>query len=108
MASVLLCQDERLGRQVAVKRLHAVSPADVEQRFVREARLGALLNHPNVVTVYDTATDSDGVLIVMEYVAGEALSLTLKRPASLRARGPHGARPGRGPRPPARARGRAP
>jgi eukaryotic-like serine/threonine-protein kinase len=79
MASVLLCHDERLGRQVAVKRLHADSPADVEQRFVREARLGALLNHPNIVTVYDTATDSDGVLIVMEYVAGEALSLTLKR-----------------------------
>ena len=79
MASVLLCQDERLGRQVAVKRLHADSPADVEQRFVREARLGALLNHPNVVTVFDTATDSEGVLIVMEYVAGEALSLTLKR-----------------------------
>jgi serine/threonine-protein kinase len=79
MATVLLCHDERLGRQVAVKRLHADSPADVEQRFVREARLGALLNHPNVVTVYDTATDSDGVLIVMEYVAGEALSLTLKR-----------------------------
>ena len=79
MASVLLCQDERLGRQVAVKRLHADSPADVEQRFVREARLGALLNHPNLVSVYDTATDSDGVLIVMEYVAGEALSGTLKR-----------------------------
>jgi serine/threonine protein kinase len=79
MASVLLCQDERLGRQVAVKRLHADSPADVEQRFVREARLGALLNHPNIVSVYDTATDSEGVLIVMEYVAGEALSGTLKR-----------------------------
>ena len=79
MASVLLCQDERLGRQVAVKRLHADSPADVEQRFVREARLGALLNHPNVVSVYDTATDSEGVLIAMEYVAGEALSATLKR-----------------------------
>jgi eukaryotic-like serine/threonine-protein kinase len=79
MASVLLCQDERLGRQVAVKRLHADSPADVEQRFVREARMGALLNHPNIVAVYDTATDSDGVLIVMEYVAGEALSGTLKR-----------------------------
>ena len=79
MASVLLCQDERLGRQVAVKRLHADSPADVEQRFVREARLGALLNHPNLVSVYDTATDSEGVLIVMEYVPGEALSQTLKR-----------------------------
>ena len=49
MASVLLCQDERLGRQVAVKRLHADSPADVEQRFVREAKLGASLNHPNLV-----------------------------------------------------------
>jgi eukaryotic-like serine/threonine-protein kinase len=79
MASVLLCQDERLGRLVAVKRLHADSPADVEKRFLREARVGASLNHPNLVSVYDTATDRDGVLIVMEYVEGEALSWTLKR-----------------------------
>jgi eukaryotic-like serine/threonine-protein kinase len=79
MASVLLCQDERLGRLVAVKRLHADSPADVEKRFLREARVGASLNHPNLVSVYDTATDSEGVLIVMEYVEGEALSWTLKR-----------------------------
>ena len=70
MASVLLCQDERLGRLVAVKRLHADSPADVEKRFLREARVGASLNHPNLVSVYDTATDSEGVLIVMEYVEG--------------------------------------
>jgi tetratricopeptide (TPR) repeat protein len=76
---VLLCQDERLGRLVAVKRLHADSPADVEKRFLREARVGASLNHPNLVSVYDTATDRDGVLIVMEYVEGEALSWTLKR-----------------------------
>jgi eukaryotic-like serine/threonine-protein kinase len=79
MASVLLCQDERLGRLVAVKRLHADSPDDVEKRFLREARVGASLNHPNLVSVYDTATDRDGVLIVMEYVEGEALSWTLKR-----------------------------
>ena len=79
MASVLLCQDERLGRQVAVKRLHADSPDDVEQRFVREAKLGASLNHPNLVSVFDTATDDEGVLIVMEYVEGEALARTLKR-----------------------------
>ena len=79
MASVLLCQDERLDRQVAVKRLHADSPADVEQRFVREAKLGASLNHPNLVSVFDTATDDEGVLIVMEYVEGEALARTLKR-----------------------------
>ncbi len=79
MASVLLCQDERLGREVAVKRLHADSPADVEQRFVREARMGAFLNQPNLVSIFDTATDSEGVLIVMEYVAGESLAEALKR-----------------------------
>jgi eukaryotic-like serine/threonine-protein kinase len=79
MASVLLCRDERLGRQVAVKRLHADSPAEVEQRFVHEARIGAVLNHPNLVSVFDTATDGESVLIVMEYVPGEALSQTLKR-----------------------------
>jgi eukaryotic-like serine/threonine-protein kinase len=81
MASVLLCRDERLDREVAVKRLHADSPVDVEQRFVREAKLGASLNHPNLVSVFDTATDDEGVLIVMEYVEGEALARTLKRGA---------------------------
>ena len=79
MASVLLCEDERLGRQVAVKRLHADSPVDVEQRFNREAKLGASLNHPNLVSVFDTATDDEGVLIVMEYVDGEPLSRMLRR-----------------------------
>jgi eukaryotic-like serine/threonine-protein kinase len=79
MASVLLCRDERLDREVAVKRLHADSPVDVEQRFVREAKLGASLNHPNLVSVFDTATDDEGVLIVMEYVEGEALARTLRR-----------------------------
>jgi eukaryotic-like serine/threonine-protein kinase len=79
MASVLLCEDERLGRQVAVKRLHADSPVDVAQRFNREAKLGASLNHPNLVSVFDTATDPEGVLIVMEYVDGEPLSRMLRR-----------------------------
>ena len=78
MASVLLCEDERLGRQVAVKRLHADSPVDVEQRFKREAKLGASLNHPNLVSVFDTATDDEGVLIVMEYVDGDPLSRVLR------------------------------
>src|SRR5215210_7774373 len=79
MASVLLCEDERLGRQVAIKRLHADSPIDVEMRFKREAKLGASLNHPNLVSVFDTATDDEGVLIVMEYVEGEPLSRMLRR-----------------------------
>jgi serine/threonine protein kinase len=78
MASVLLCTDERLGRRVAVKRLHSDQPADVERRFAREAKLGASLNHPNLVAVYDTTTDEESVLIVMEYVEGEPLSRLLR------------------------------
>jgi serine/threonine protein kinase len=66
MASVLLCEDERLARQVAVKRLHADSPVDVEKRFTREAKLGASLNHPNMVSVFDTATVDEGVRIFRE------------------------------------------
>ena len=78
MASVVLCTDERLDRRVAVKRLHADQPGEVERRFVREAKLGASLNHPNLVAVYDTDTDDEGVLIVMEYVEGEPLSRALR------------------------------
>src|SRR5215210_5097560 len=79
MATVFLCEDDRLGRSVAVKRLHAHSPAETAQRFVREARLGASLNHPNIVSVYDTVTDEQGVLIVMELVAGENLADALRK-----------------------------
>jgi eukaryotic-like serine/threonine-protein kinase len=79
MATVLLCQDERLDRLVAVKRLHADQPEDVRRRFLREAKLGASLNHPNLVSVFDTVTDDEGVLIVMEYVKGEALSAAVRR-----------------------------
>src|SRR5947209_9389419 len=73
MASVFLAEDERLRRRVAVKRLHAGSPEDVARRFQREARVGASLNHPSIVAVFDTIVDDEGVLIVMEYVDGETL-----------------------------------
>lgn len=81
MATVFLAEDERLGRQVAVKRLHADSPDDMARRFDREARLGASLNHPNLVAVYDTHTDAEGVLIVMEYVDGPTLAQALREGA---------------------------
>ena len=73
MAVVVLAEDERLGRKVAVKRLHAESPEEAARRFEREAKLGASLNHPNIVAVYDIVSDEDGVLIVMEYVEGRTL-----------------------------------
>src|SRR4051794_23807077 len=79
MATVYLAEDERLGRKVAVKRLHADSPEDAAQRFEREAKVGASLSHPNLVTVFDTVADDEGVLIVMEYVAGENLAQLMAR-----------------------------
>src|SRR4051812_41787338 len=74
MATVWLAEDEKLRRKVAVKRLHAdVSDDDVVRRLQREAQVGASLNHPGVVAVYDIAADDEGVLIVMEYVDGRTL-----------------------------------
>jgi len=73
-ATVFLAEDCVLCRDVAIKRLHAEgSEADI-QRFRREARLGASLMHDNLVTIFDTLSGSDGVLIVMEYVRGRPLS----------------------------------
>src|SRR4051794_7223754 len=73
MAAVFLARDTRLERDVAIKRLHADSPEEVGRRFQREAKVGASLNHPSIVAVYDTVTDDEGVLIIMEYVAGDTL-----------------------------------
>ena len=80
MATVFLAEDEVLGRKVAVKRLRGDSEADVA-RFRREARLGATMSHPNLVTIFDTIAGDEGVLIVMEYVPGETLARALDRGA---------------------------
>ena len=73
MARVHLCEDERLGRRVAVKQMHSAAPEDSALRLQREARLGASLSHPNLVSVFDIETEDESVLIVMEYVEGETL-----------------------------------
>ena len=78
MATVFLAVDERLGRRVAVKRLHAGSPEEHARRFAREAKLGAALNHPNLVTVFDAVAEEEGVLIVMEFVDGPTLADELR------------------------------
>src|SRR3712207_6166590 len=72
MADVELAHDEVLDRQVAVKILHARyadDPAFVE-RFKREARTAASLNHPNMVAVYDTGEEDGRPFMLMEDVAG--------------------------------------
>src|SRR3954471_4769670 len=73
MATVWLAEDERLGRDVAIKQLRTDAPEESLTRFRREARLGATLNHPNFVSVYDTIATEGGALIVMEYVPGQSL-----------------------------------
>jgi eukaryotic-like serine/threonine-protein kinase len=78
MATVWLAEDERLGRDVAIKRLKTGAPEESLARFTREARLGAALNHPNIVSVYDTVAGEDEALIVMEYVPGQSLEDVVK------------------------------
>ena len=69
MAAVYLAHDERLDRRVAVKRMHASRGDDMDaRRFEREAKIGASLSHPNLVSIFDTQQDDESVLLVMEYV----------------------------------------
>lgn len=81
MASVYLAEDERLGRPTALKRMHSELDPGLAERFQREARLGASLNHPNVVKVFDVVNeDEDGVTtLVLEYVDGETLAEVIRR-----------------------------
>ncbi|MBS2937579.1 serine/threonine protein kinase [Nocardioides sp. J2M5] len=89
MASVYEATDTRLDRTVAVKVMHPGLGDDQEfaERFVREARAAARLNHPHVVGVYDQGDDtSDGtdtVFLVMEYVPGHTLRDVVRKEAPM-------------------------
>ncbi|MDP9093043.1 MAG: Stk1 family PASTA domain-containing Ser/Thr kinase [Actinomycetota bacterium] len=85
MAEVHRGRDVRLGREVAIKVLRADLARDPSflHRFRREAQAAAGLNHPSIVSVYDTGEDTgpDGAtqpFIVMEYVEGRTLRDILK------------------------------
>lgn len=75
MASVFHGHDERLDRPVAIKVMHAGLGDDEEfsQRFEREAKAAAKLNHRGVVSVFDQGRDGDVTYLVMEYVPGRTL-----------------------------------
>ncbi len=86
MAEVRRARDIRLGREVAVKQLRVDLATDptFQARFRREAQAAAGLNHPNIVSVYDTGEEPDpnsGVMvpfIVMELVEGQTLREILR------------------------------
>jgi serine/threonine-protein kinase len=74
--------DENMGRKVAVKILLAslLDQPGFNERFRREARAMAAIDHHGVVQIYDFGSDrSVGAFLVMEYVDGDALSRTLAR-----------------------------
>ncbi|MFC7867868.1 Stk1 family PASTA domain-containing Ser/Thr kinase [Streptomyces murinus] len=88
MATVYRALDMRLDRVLALKVMHPALAADgvFVERFIREAKSAARLDHPNVVQVFDQGTDSSYVYMAMEYVAGCTLRDVLRERGALRPR----------------------
>lgn len=86
MGEVYRARDPRLERDVALKVLPPASLADAtaRARLVREARMAARLNHPNVCTIYEVGEADGHVYIAMELVQGRPLDELLAEPL------PHG------------------
>ncbi len=83
MGEVYLATDTRLNRSVAIKVLPSTSTADegAHQRMLREARMVATIDHPNVCTIYEIGTDHEQPYIVMQYIQGETLAGRMLRGA---------------------------
>jgi eukaryotic-like serine/threonine-protein kinase len=81
MSTVYRALDEVLQRQVAIKLMNREVATDSDQleRFRREARAVAQLNHPHIVGVIDAGEDENRPYIVFEYVEGETLKDRIRR-----------------------------
>ena len=81
MGAVYKARQTKLDRTVALKILSSDLASDpaFQERFDREARLLARLNHPNLVTVYEAGRAGPFPYLLMEYVDGENLRETMKR-----------------------------
>jgi serine/threonine protein kinase len=84
-AQVYLCEHKLMRRRVAVKVLPVAKTKDSSalERFYREARAVAALDHPNIVHAYDIDQDEDLHFLVMEYVDGANLQEIVKRSGPL-------------------------
>ena len=80
MGEILLAEDTRLKRNVAIKSICRESLADPDSRarFLREAQTASRLDHPNICTVYEIAEEDGREYIIMQYVDGVSLSQLLK------------------------------
>ncbi len=85
MGTVYLARDVALDRPVAIKVLHQALAADATQRerFLREARTGARLSHPNIVPIYAVEAEGDLVYFVMGLVDGESVGDRIRREGPL-------------------------
>jgi eukaryotic-like serine/threonine-protein kinase len=75
MGEVYRARDPRIGRDVAIKVLHAhvVNDPDRLRRFEQEVKASGALNHPNVLVIYDVGTQDGAPYIVSELLEGETL-----------------------------------
>jgi serine/threonine protein kinase/Tol biopolymer transport system component len=81
MGVVYKARDARLNRLVALKLMlgAATDPDHQFRRFAQEAKAASALNHPNIITVYDIASEEETLYIAMEYVAGKTLGQVIPR-----------------------------
>ena len=81
MGEVYQAKDSKLGRSVAIKLLPDAFTHDAErtERFQREARVLASLNHPNIAAIHGIEESSNRKFLVMEFVPGETLAKRIKR-----------------------------
>lgn len=80
MGEVFLAHDEQLDRKVAIKRIRQETARPHQrERFRREARLAARLNHPNIVHVYDLLSGEDVDHLILEYVEGTTLRAMVRQ-----------------------------
>ncbi len=81
MGEVYKATDTRLDRTVAIKVLpeHVAADPDLKQRFEREARTVAALNHPHICTLFDIGREGETDFLVMEYLDGETVAQRLEK-----------------------------